>query len=377
MDTDIAIAGAGLAAALTALRLRALPDAPRVTLIDSATPFVGRTWSFHDDDVTGDDLRWISPAIAARWQGQDVRFPDYRRTLDSGYATIRPETMARAVADCGVRIVQGQVTTLAADHLTVDGTALRAPLVIDARGAAPHPALRVAWQKFLGQEVALTAPHGLTRPVIMDATVDQLDGYRFVYLLPFSPTRLLIEDTRYSDGPEVDAKAFRAGIAAYAQGQGWTIADVLAEETSSLPLALDYDAARFWADAALPRIGMRAAQFHPVTGYSLPDAVRTANVVARHWHEGSEALARHLTSDALTRARRQGFYRMLNRMLFRAADPAQRRHVMQRFYTLPEPLIARFYAGRTTPADMARILIGKPPVSIPRALRALPRRTLP
>ncbi len=43
---------------------------------------------------------------------------------------------------------------------------------------------------------------------------------------------------------------------------------------------------------------------------------------------------------------------------------------MQRFYGLPAPLIARFYAGRPTLADQLRILMGKPPVPLGAALRA-------
>jgi lycopene beta-cyclase len=45
--------------------------------------------------------------------------------------------------------------------------------------------------------------------------------------------------------------------------------------------------------------------------------------------------------------------------------------VLQRFYRLPEPLIARFYAGQSSVADRIRILAGKPPVPISRALRVL------
>ena len=58
-------------------------------------------------------------------------------------------------------------------------------------------------------------------------------------------------------------------------------------------------------------------------------------------------------------------------MLFKAAEPDDRYRVLQRFYGLPEGLIARFYAGRSTLADKARVLIGKPPVSIRRAVRAI------
>ncbi|HYD98466.1 MAG TPA: lycopene cyclase, partial [Alphaproteobacteria bacterium] len=45
--------------------------------------------------------------------------------------------------------------------------------------------------------------------------------------------------------------------------------------------------------------------------------------------------------------------------------------VMRRFYTLPAPLIGRFYAGRPNLADKLRLLSGRPPVPLPGAMRAL------
>ena len=70
--------------------------------------------------------------------------------------------------------------------------------------------------------------------------------------------------------------------------------------------------------------------------------------------------------------RGQRFFRLLNRMLFRAAAPERRYAVLQRFYGLPEGLIARFYGDRLTLADKARILTGRPPVPLLRAARCLP-----
>jgi lycopene beta-cyclase len=58
-------------------------------------------------------------------------------------------------------------------------------------------------------------------------------------------------------------------------------------------------------------------------------------------------------------------------MLFQAAEPERRYLVMQRFYRLPEPLIRRFYAGSLTAADRVRILSGRPPVPLRRALQCL------
>ncbi|RYF05326.1 MAG: lycopene cyclase, partial [Oxalobacteraceae bacterium] len=72
----------------------------------------------------------------------------------------------------------------------------------------------------------------------------------------------------------------------------------------------------------------------------------------------------------------QGFFRLLNRMLFLAGSPDARWRVMQKFYQLPASLIAHFYAGRLSLADKARILSGKPPVPVLQALSAA-RKTHP
>jgi lycopene beta-cyclase len=71
------------------------------------------------------------------------------------------------------------------------------------------------------------------------------------------------------------------------------------------------------------------------------------------------------------------FYRRLGSMLFGAAKPRERYIIFQRFYRLSETLIERFYAGRSRFGDKARILIGKPPVSIFRAVRALTSKGRP
>ncbi len=76
------------------------------------------------------------------------------------------------------------------------------------------------------------------------------------------------------------------------------------------------------------------------------------------------------TSIGLWRSRR--FYRLVNRMLFRAAKPNLRYKVMQRFYRLNASLIGRFYAGRSTRADRVRILVGKPPVGFGKAIACIP-----
>ena len=81
----------------------------------------------------------------------------------------------------------------------------------------------------------------------------------------------------------------------------------------------------------------------------------------------------HRFADAQWREQR--FFRMLNRMLFLAGQPDERFRVMQRFYGLDAGLIARFYAGQLKRADKLRILVGKPPVPVVEAARAVLKRT--
>ncbi|SMQ65109.1 lycopene beta-cyclase [Devosia lucknowensis] len=376
-ERPLVLVGAGLSSALIAMRLSHGGAGPSIVILEGSTePFGEHTWSFHDADVEPADRAWLDTMVAHRWQGQSVRFQNLNRHLDSGYASLTSASVAAAIAKLpNVDLRTGaRVTSVAPTSVTLaDGTVVEASCVIDCRGYQPSPALVLGYQKFVGLEVELEAPHGLVDPVIMDASVDQRDGYRFVYLLPFSPTRLLIEDTRYSDGEALDLQALAADINRYAEDQGWSILRIVREENGVLPIALAHDFERFWAERPddIPQAGMRAGLFHPTTGYSLPEAVRVASLVGSSWPVGSAALAPRIWAHARTRHRQQAFYRLLNRMLFRAAKPEKRHLVLRRFYKLPKGLIERFYSGRTGVADIVRILVGKPPVPIHRALACL------
>lgn len=379
LTANLLLAGGGLAGGLIALALAARRPALKIVIVEAGERIGGNhIWSFFDSDVAP-DLRWlVEPLIGQRWTGNDVRFPGHARTLGGGYNTIESERLDQAVraalpADA---IVHGVIGMIDPNGATLaDGTRIDAAGVIDARGSRDLAALDLGWQKFVGRLLRLEQPHGLTRPVIMDATVDQTDGYRFVYLLPFGPDRIFVEDTYYSETPTLDVATIEARIADYARMHGWQVAAVEREEQSALPIAMGGDFARLWpARDRVPRAGMAAGLFQPMTGYSLPDAVRTAALVAALPAPTSRALHTALREDARAAWEKRGFYRLLARMLFRAADPSARYRLLEHFYRLDEGLIGRFYAGRSTGIDKARIFIGKPPVSLRRALHAIRER---
>ena len=380
LRADVVLVGGGLANGLIALRLRALRPELRVVIVERDARLGGQhTWSHFASDVSPAIAAWLGPLIAHRWDGYDVRFPDHARSLTTAYASITSDRFHDVVAAAvGDGVLCGQaVRAISDDRVNFGaGDTVAAPCVIDGRGPAPSPHLVLGWQKFLGQELELATPHGLTRPIVMDATVDQLDGYRFLYTLPLSPTRLLVEDTRYSDGESLDRATLAADIAAYAAAQGWTVKAVVREEIGILPIALAGDIAAHWRDATTAQVGLRAALFHPVTGYSLPDAARLADEIAALPVLTTMTVRACVEARSKQRWRERAYYRLLNRMLFRAAEPGRRFVVLERFYRLSQGLVERFYAGRITLADKARILIGKPPVPIAAAMAVLFERSV-
>lgn len=380
MTVDVALVGGGLANLLIAWRLADLRPATSFRIFE-AGPVLGgnHTWSFHGSDLDPASLLWVADLARATWEGYEVRFPTLSRTLSGRYHSIGSAELA---SRCRGRFpdrleTNARVTQLTPTGLVLaDGSRVEARCVIDGRGWESPPGIEVGYQRFVGLEVRLARPHGLTRPLIMDATVAQEGGYRFMYAVPLGPELLLLEDTAYTDRPEIPIEDSRRAIERYATARGWNIVEVVRTESGALPIpltgAID-SLMRSWVPG-VPTVGVRAGLFHATTGYSLPHAVQAAELVATADPLDSASLAPVLARLTTTVWRRQRFFRLLNRMLFFAAAPNERYRVLERFYRLGEGLIERFYADRLTPWDRLRLVTGRPPVPLLRGLACLPER---
>jgi lycopene beta-cyclase len=372
----LVIVGGGLAGALAAVRLAELhPDLP-LLLVESGDAIGGNhTWSFFDSDVP-DGLQDLVAALApVRWPRHRVHFPGRTRELAMAYNSVAAPALDALVRErlAGRLRLGTKVTRIASDGIELaGGERIGARGVIDARGPqGAMPGLELGWQKFVGIEFAAASPEP-DCATVMDACLPQLDGYRFVYVLPFGPDRVLVEDTYYSNDAELDREAVSGRVRVLAAERG-LLGSELRQEAGVLPILIGGDPDRFWpADDPVARLGLAGGFFHATTGYSFGLALRLADELARLPGEfGSAELARWTRARFLRHWRETWYFRLLNRMLFHAAKPGERWRVFAHFYRLPAERIARFYGGELTPIDRMRILSGRPPVAIGAALKAL------
>ncbi len=364
---EFVLVGGGLANSLLALALLERRPETRLILIERESQIGGEhTWCFHERDVPKELSAVVEDLIEFRWPGYDVRFPGFTRRLDSSYRGFGTKRLAQCLEQAfskapGAELRTGTSARTVAPHVVEleGGERLEAGWVIDARGPQPAEARgRAGYQIFLGRELELSAGHGLERPVVMDATVEQEGGYRFVYVLPLGERRLLIEDTVFADAPELDEERFGERLDNYVKAAGWAVQQVVRDERGVLPMEFSGNGPAMVQEGLL-QAGYAGGWVHPATGYSFPVAARLAAQLASC--EEPEQYLDVLRSLAQQVASQSRFGRLLNRLLFRWFSPTGRVDIFRRFYHLPDDLIARFYALRMLRRDQFRILVGRPP----------------
>ena len=386
LAVDVAILGAGLSGGLCVLAIAEHAPQMRVALVEQGAGLAGNhTWCCHGSDLAmsaGHAVgAWFRPLVQHRWTQYKVAFPDFARTMDGDYLCIPAESLQREVAGAmarpGSHLLLGERVQSATSHdvLLESGRSLQAKLVIDARGShAPKGAC--GFQKFLGWEIETdeAAPMLGRVPTLMDARVQQLDGYRFVYVLPMSSTRFLVEDTYFSRDAVLDRETVSDRLRKYLAGRAVQRYEIVREESGVLPMPWSAGSDGDESDSEPVAIGYRAGLFHPATGYSLAMAVKTADRIARSIgmskFEALHALASQdvvdLRAELATNLR---FARALNFLAFRAIPGSWLRSlVFSAVYRLPPDLLQRFYAAKTNPRDRLALLaaVARVRVRLPR-----------
>ncbi len=362
---DLVILGAGCAGLSLAARLASGDGDLRVVIVDPRTEFADdRSWSFwHHEQHPLRDL------VAHAWSGWTYSDIDGRsathRVPGMSYQYIRGVDFYRwALTEIarderlelrlGVAAHELSAVTLADGtagvRVTTDGGVVLARRVVDTR---PRRTAALLYQCFSGVEVE----HGgalRTEPDsvgLMTRMRSGADGLGFVYVLPLSPTRALVEWTRFSPVPlaervivaERDAEIAALGLAG---------ATVSREEGGILPMG------RVPADEQ-PMPGVVLAGN---AGGALRDASGYAFLRIQQWaRRCADALARG--EDPAPHPPEPWVRRQMDRIFLQAVRAHPERtadYFMAMARGVAPRRLLRFLTDRATAGDLAAIIASLP-----------------
>lgn len=359
------VLGAGLSGLSLAVALVRAGVRERVVVIDRRTAFGrDRTWcTWAAPGTPFLDLathRWetwevVTPTGAARATSRArayVHIPSdafYAAALDELEAAPNVELrLGETVQEIGDGWARTDAGTYAG--LVHDGLALGSPALRGRRAGAVE-----LWQSFLGWEVETEQPAFDPRvATLMDYRTPQLpDGVQFLYVLPYSPTRALVEHTSFAPGgPTPDER--RAVLRDHLPDAH----AILGEERGRLPMTTAPFAAL--RSPRTTAIGIAGGALRPSSGYAFSRVQAHAAALARAIVRG-EPLPRHA-------AARRGAALDAVFLHALAADPAAfPEHFRALVDRVPADAFARFMSDHSTPVDEARVMAALPAGPFARA----------
>jgi lycopene beta-cyclase len=356
----VLIAGGGVSGCLAALALaRHRPDVP-LLIVEERDRFGGDGWQFLFRDELGRAERaLVAPLVGEPWPGFYLAFPGMTRNLKVEVAGLRPgalhDAMIAALEPKQYRLGT-KVAAVREDALELDGgQTVKAQAAIDARGAGNPSMLDLLHETRTERTIAVERPHGLDRPLLIDATVEQAGGLSFVQAFPLDPHRLRVAWVLVSERAHPNPAA-EARLDHYLALRGWNAAK--AEDAAAfvrpLPIGGDFEA--FWrlGGARSARLGLRGGFVAPASGRTGPDAARTALLLARQRDFSGPALHDVFQAEAKRLWRKRALQREFVAALA-AAPPDARRPIAERLHALGPSEIVRFHADRLGPLERARL----------------------
>jgi lycopene beta-cyclase len=343
----VLIAGGGVAGCLVALALaRHRPEVP-LLIVEERETFGGAGFHHYFQDELGDEGRVLVDALAvARWPGFYVAFDQFSRKLKAPCGGLDGPALHRAMIETlapnqyrlGVKIV-----AVREDALVLDGgEEIRAEGAIDARGAANLSQLELGYEARLERRYRFAAPHGVDRPVLIDATANGGGGASFMQVAPLDEERLVVADISLGERSQPGEQA-AARLDHYVALRGWRGGEIEDGAVVTKPLPRGGDFAAFWriGGARVAKLGLRGGFVHPVTGRTLADAANAAMLLTRQQDFSGAALHDLFEGEARRLWRARDYMRGISRGL---ADSADRSAKLAALFALDPGLIVRFHA---------------------------------
>jgi lycopene beta-cyclase len=358
---DIAIVGAGCAGLSLAMRLAQSAPHLSVVLLDSRRQYEDdRTWCFWTSGNTpAEDL------IDKRWPRWRFANNSNRSILHTGhlhhYACVRSghfyrHSLQKITAANFKLHLDAPVSAIQASGAGIQVTAgkpqLMARQVIDTR---PEPHIQAKlYQVFAGFEIETDADaFDPDEAGLMEGMMADTQGFRFIYTLPFSKRRALIELTRFAPDP-IHPAQLDAELAAYLEGRNLHSARIIRQEYGLLPMGMT--AKRTSEDPRIIRAGMSAGAIRAATGYAFLRIQDWAQACAASIAKGGPALP-HEPESTLRSWLDAVFLTALKQKPQNGAD-----YFLKMAKALSPDAFARFMTDAGSVLDHARLVTALPPL---------------
>lgn len=368
LDADVVVCGAGAAGLSIAVRLARTDLTVRV--LDRREGYGrDRTFSFFRGRAHP-----FEDAIARRYKAIEVLGHGRRvaRNVEARpYETLPADRFYEAALrilarhdrvrlDLGVSI--GAIRDLGSHvEIETDRGALRTALVIDVRGelASTRKAGDVGWvQHFGGLEVEVEHPvFDPALATLMDLRVSQREGPHFVYVLPETPRRALVEDTYFGPQPRT-MEEYEANVRAWLSERGAGAVSVLRRERGVLPMTT---AEPERGQGRVLRAGLAGGSAKPSTGYAFTFIQRDADAIGQALSGWDR---RSVPAIPAARGKTSLFFDRVF-LAYLAEHPTSAERVfVDLFAGTSGPSIARFLSEEGTPSDYTAVMAAVPSAGV-------------
>jgi len=286
-DYDVAMVGAGLAGLSLAARLTALPNPPRILMIDPRMTYDrDRTWCSWSvqshpfvECVSHRWPEWTVGSGKASIVRRCERFPYQRIPSDALYRKAKAllEQAPMVTWALGQSVVKLNETPGLVQIDFSDGRSVKASQVYDSR--PPEIKTNDGWRQiFCGLE--LRCPGARWNPekvVLMDFQQADENGVRFFYVLPLSSDIFLVEDTWLC--PSGKSPHFSdTDILSYASEQiGGSELEILHREKGTIPM---FAMPKTTVGSRITAIGTRGGAVRSSSGYAFTGIQQEAETLA-------------------------------------------------------------------------------------------------
>ncbi|MEV0946634.1 lycopene cyclase family protein [Rhodococcus sp. NPDC049939] len=343
---DVAIVGLGPAGRALAHRCTALGLS-----VASVDPLPQRSWTATYAAWEDELPDWLPRDAVASRVARPVVWTRRRHTIARTYCVLNAPVLQSMLTKDSGTVFTGRAVSLSPTcvHLT-DGSALKARVVVDARGtgAGADLAQQTAYGVVVEPDLAARALAG-EDAVFMDWRRDNgaptSAAPSFLYGVPLARDKYLLEETCLVGHPPIPLSVLTSRLHHRLRARGVVVPPDSQVERVRFAVEPPHQARNSCSSGLVP-FGSRAGLMHPGTGFSVATSLEYADVLARHLRDGSAEGLWPWRARVVHPLRSLGLRVLLN------LEPEQVPEFFEHFFDLPIRLQTAYLSDRANPRGM-------------------------